>query len=295
MGAVGGRVEEQIGQGIARQVQRVGDLWREDQAAALDAVGLRIGGEVFIDVGFRRQQPQHAGGRAPEDLEPSIEMEVGELLRAVETAEDEGVLRQSDRGPRRAFGHDPFAVVRLVAGKAQHLLRVINLRLFWDYPVIGDDILMIGAAHGSRESEPVHLDRRWPAGEDGGAGMPGEAVDVHQDVDAIGGDLARRGRVVHGGDIDPMLHRRLDPLGDRALRVLAAVVGEDFDLALVVDLEQFGHQIADRVLAQVRGDVAHANSPRRDVGGRIAAIGIRRVEAFVNGNLDVVLRPRQRQ
>ncbi len=168
MGAVRSRVEEEVGQGVARQVEGIGDLGREDQAAALDPLGLDIGGEVLVDLGLGLEQPQDASRRAAQDLDPAVEMEAGELLRAVETAEYEGVVRQAHRGSGRALGDDPLSVVRLVTGKAQHLLCVIDLRTLRDDPVIGDDVLVIGTAHRSREAQPVHLDRGGPPGEDGG-------------------------------------------------------------------------------------------------------------------------------
>src|SRR5207249_4160352 len=105
----------------------------------------------------------------------------------------------------------------------------------------------------------------------GAAGVAGVAVDVDQDVDPVGADL-RGGRLVaHFADVDPVLDRGLDPLVQRALVLAPAIVGEDLDVLAVVQLEELGHQVADGVVAQVGGDIAHAQAPAGEVDlGRAA-------------------------
>ncbi len=60
VGAVGHRVEEQVGERIAREVARVGQLGREDEAGAGDALALSPFAQALV--GFRRvvEQPENA-------------------------------------------------------------------------------------------------------------------------------------------------------------------------------------------------------------------------------------------
>ncbi len=82
--------------------------------------------------------------------------------------------------------------------------------------------------------------------------------------------------VLHAVQRHPVIDRGADALLQGILLVDAAIIGEQLDRAGIVELEQLGHQIADRVVAQVRGQIADAQAGRRlprspmvahDVGG----------------------------
>ena len=52
----------------------------------------------------------------------------------------------------------------------------------------------------------------------------------------------------------------------------AAIIGENLNRLLVVQLEQLRHQIADGVIAQVGGDIADAQAALRQIDRRVAAV-----------------------
>ena len=211
----------------------------------------------------------HALRRRAQDLQPALERVPRQLLHAVEAAEDERVLRQAEFGAGRPLRHDPLPVVGLVAGQPQHLLGVVVLVLRRDDVRVGDDVVVVGRAHRPGEAQPVDDDRRRPEREKGAAAVAGVAVHVDQDIDAVRADPLRRLLVGHLADVDPVLHGRLDAGVELALVLAAAVVGEHLDFAAV---EQLGHQIADRVVAQVRRHIAHADPPAREVDLGVAAV-----------------------
>ncbi len=252
MRAVGRRIQEQVGQGVARQVHGVGLLGGEDQALGRDPGLFRVGDQV--GVGLRRtvQQPEHRSGRPLQDLHPAFEGEAADLLGAVEAAEHHGVVGKARVAPGRpVVGDDALAVIGLVAGQPHHLLRIPGLVPGRDDAAIGDDVVVEGAAHGARIAQPVHLDRRRAAGEHAEPGVTGVAIDVHQDVDPVGGDPARGGLVIERPDVDPMLSRSLDARAEPPVGRRAAVIGEDLDGGPVVQFEQLRHQVADGVVTQV--------------------------------------------
>ena len=69
-------------------------------------------------------------------------------------------------------GDDPLAVVRLVAGEPQHLFGIVDLVARRDDVVVGDDVVVIGAAHRAGIAQPVDDDRRRPQREELRAAHP---------------------------------------------------------------------------------------------------------------------------
>ncbi len=130
-------------------------------------------------------------------------------------------------------------------------------------PVVADDVVVEAGPHGPGEAQPVDLDRGRASREDAQTGIAGVAVDVDQDVDAIGGDHG--GGLVVGQVADglPVFDGGGGALMDAALGLDAAIVGEDLDLRAVMQLEQLSHQIADGVVAQVGRHIA---DPQAAVG-----------------------------
>ena len=75
---------------------------------------------------------------------------------------------------------------------------------------IGDEVMVVGRSHAARETIPVDLNGRWPSGEDGGAGITGVTVEIHQNVDAVARDGGCCGVVRQAGDIGPAVHGGAD-------------------------------------------------------------------------------------
>ena len=76
-------------------------------------------------------------------------------MQAVETAENNCLFRQSAFRPRRPFlRNDTFAIVGLITRQTHNILGIIDLVTLGNDPVIGNDIMVIGAAGGPRVSWP---------------------------------------------------------------------------------------------------------------------------------------------
>ena len=96
------------------------------------------------------------------------------------------------------------------------------------------------------------------AREDAKAGVARVAVDVDEDVDAVFRDLCGGFVVGHAADVAPVIDARLDAGLDRIVGLDAGVIGEDLEVVAVVLFEEVDHQVADRVVAQIRADIADA-------------------------------------
>ena len=165
--------------------------------------------------------------------------------------------------PRRPARRDhALAVVGLVARQPHDLLRVVDLVLGRNDDVVGDEIVVVRRAHGAGIAEPVDVHRRGPAGEHLGARILGVAVEIDQDVDAVGRDLRRRLIVGHAGDVGPVIDAGLGAGLRRVGPVDPAVIGEDLEVLAVVLLDDVGHGKADRMLAQVGRHIADPQPQR---------------------------------
>lgn len=210
MGTIGRRIEEEIRQRIACEMCRIGHFRREDQTRGVDTSMLRMGAQALLRRGRGAQQPEHATRHAAENDQPALEGETRDLMHAIEAAEDRPRFRQPHRLACRRFrSHGALPVIRLVARQAQHLLGVVDLVRGRDDPVIGDDILVVGAAHAARKAEPIDDDRGGPQGEQLGPPLAGIAVHIDQDLNAVIGDAARGRGIVHAGEIGPVIDARL--------------------------------------------------------------------------------------
>ena len=111
----------------------------------------------------------------------------------------------------------------------------------------------------------------------------------------VGRDPPRGARIVKPGDVHPVLYRGADAGVCFTDRAIAAVVGEHLDGLPVMQREEFGHQIADRVLPQVGRDIANPKPAAAEIDRRIPPVGIRCVVALVDRHFNVVLRGCQMQ
>ncbi len=92
-----------------------------------------------------------------------------------------------------------------------------------------------------------------------------------------------------------MLHRRLGAGVETIRRRNSAVIGEHLHLGAVVQLQQLGHEIADRVLAQVGGHIADPQAPAGKLDGRMTAIAVRRAGPLLHRLFHIAGRRRQLQ
>ncbi len=110
--------------------------------------------------------------------------------------------------------------------------------------------------------------------EDAEPGIARVAVDVDKDIDAIFRDHGGRIVITDAANVAPLVAIGLDAGLDRIIRLDAGVVSEHLEVLAIVLLEEVDHQIADGVMAQVRGDIADAQAAA-GFDGRAAAIEAR--------------------
>ena len=216
-----------------------------------------------------------------EQPHPDIEIDRGELVGAVEAAENKGILGQAIGFPAFRFGDWAEAVVGLVAvwqqgeplGVEQAVLRRHHHRV-GDQPVDERD------AAGAWIAKEARLHRRRPQGEDAGPHALGVALEVDEDVDAVGADALGGGLVGEGADGDEVIQSRQQAAAHRAVVVGTAGIGEEFEPRAVVAFEQLGDKIGGGVLVVVCGEVAEAQPAgragrrrRQLVGGRAQMLG----------------------
>src|SRR5262249_29234212 len=93
-GAIRGRIEEKIRQGVTGQMVGMRHFWRYDKPFRGNAAILSVSLQPGIGVLPAVEEPQHAVRHALENGHPAIEVETSDLLCAVEAAIDECVFRQ---------------------------------------------------------------------------------------------------------------------------------------------------------------------------------------------------------
>ncbi len=170
MGAVRRRIQEQVGQGVARQVPGAVHLGREHQAAPLDPAGLGIVAKPRRGVGRGLQQPEHAAGDPLQDLEPPLEHEAGDLLGAAEAAEDEGVLGQPGLGAHARRGRAARGRLRLLLLQRRPEDHPLHVRAVAPDPEAGPQQRALAAAAADRHGDAARRlcrgsrDRAEPAG-----------------------------------------------------------------------------------------------------------------------------------
>ena len=115
------------------------------------------------------------------------------------------------------------------------------------------------------------------------------AVDIDQNVYAIGRDAAGRFVIAQIADVDPMFDGGFDAVRQRAVRLRTAVIGEYLDAAPVVQFEQLRHQIADGMIAQVGGNIADARPPAAQIDFGMPAVILSVMRAVPGVPLDVAI------
>ena len=95
MCVTGQRIEEQVGQPVARQVLVQSHSFAKDQATAVDASCFGLRAQVPGGSRIVFKQPQHAAFHCGENTHPAIEGRGQYLVVVVEAAEDKPRGRQS--------------------------------------------------------------------------------------------------------------------------------------------------------------------------------------------------------
>ena len=131
---------------------------------------------------------------------------------------------------------------------------------------------MIGRRHGAGIAKPVHDDRRRSARKHTRARIARMPIHVHEDINAVVGNLLGRFIVRHLANVGPVLHRGLDASRQRAVGFRSTIIGKHLDVLLAMQLEELSHQVANRVIPQVRGNIANAHPARLDVNRRTATV-----------------------
>lgn len=73
--------------------------------------------------------------------------------------------------------------------------------------IVGDQIMMISAAHRARESEPVHDDRSWLLRNDLCPRILRVSVEINQNVNLVTGNRLRGPIVIETIDVGPFGYR----------------------------------------------------------------------------------------
>lgn len=141
---------------------------------------------------------------------------------------------------------------------------------------IDDEVIDEVRAHGSGKSHVAHLHRGRPQRGDARARVLGEALDVHQDVDAVGMDARRGVPVGERPDVHEAVERRRDAPAQGTAVIRPVRVRDDLEGRPVVELEDFGHHVGHHMIVEVAGEVADAQPrtrPRREAEPELAAVG----------------------
>lgn len=214
-------VEEEIGQREARQVPRLRSVGGEDQAPALDP--RRLGRPPQIVAHDRRigPQPQHGLRDPAQDLHPPREHHRLDLVGAVEAAEDAAARRQPANLAHGRCRVDRLPVVGDVIGVGHERqgFAVERGLVGWRDHRVGDGVVDEVGADATREADVGDDDRRRPQGAHLEPVLVGVAVELDEEIDAVGVDLPR-----DGGVGEAALVAEDVAAGDDSPPVVAAVV-----------------------------------------------------------------------
>ncbi len=117
--------------------------------------------------------------------------------------------------------------------------------------LVGDDVVVVGRAHGPGIAEPVGDHRRGAQGEHLGACILGVTVEIDEDVDPVLRDFHCHLVVAETVDLEPLVHRRHGARLRRVGALDAAVVGVNLELRAVVRFQHVRHAEPDGMLAQI--------------------------------------------
>src|SRR5215472_1589822 len=126
-----------------------------------------------------------------------------------------------------------------------------------DHLCVGDDAIDSIIAKRSWEAHEVQLYRGGPRGNDPEPPSERVAMALDQEVDRILANDACGLGIADLANVAPVVERRANALADRAATG-AVTVAEQLEARTIVLLEEPRHQPARRMVAEVAGEVAHA-------------------------------------
>ena len=203
------------------------------------------------------QEPQHRPGQPAQEAAPDIQDLGRQLEGLVEAAQDQRVAGQSRLLARAGHGPRTLPVVGLVAARHQGKLLAVMASLVErrDNRVANEIVDVVGAGR-TRKTEEGGLHRRRTMGEDAQAVVAGVALQVDQDLDAVGANALCRLAVADLGQVDKA-SAALEPLTHRAGIFRAVRVQRDLEPTCRKLLEHLRHQVRRRVLVEIGGHEAH--------------------------------------
>ena len=211
-------------------------------------------------VAARHHHQQGRAGAACQDFGPAPHHLAHDLLRFVERAEPNRPARGGRRGSGlRGLGGGPQhrRLIQPFQGLGVFLRAlIIRLEMAGGHPVID-------AAQPRGEGIADHggLDRGGLAREDGKRVMGGMSRQIHQDMDAIVADQARRRIGVEGGDGAPRKVIALDTPADVVV-ARPGRVAEHLEARPVVTLQDRLDPHGGGMIAEIRRDIADAKAGR---------------------------------
>src|SRR5262245_51430548 len=167
-------------------------------------------------------EPQHTAGNCPQEPYPDVEDGRINLVRIVETAEDETVRwKTALRSRWRPVCDLTFPVVAQVAFRQVDELLTVGVHIAgWHHVGVDDCIVDERRPRRPWIAEIGRLDRRRSVGQCENAPILGMAPEIDEDVDLGFRDPPRKRRFSHRANINEDIERRLE-----APTLLAAIVG----------------------------------------------------------------------
>ena len=244
---------------MAGQVPRRIEAGREDQPVRGNAAGVRLAPEIALGRRTAIEQPQHALGCFRQEPHPDIEDRWHDLVDGVETAEDEGTVRQAAGVSGRRFSGDrPLAVVDLVAfGKMDEAFRIKRLLGGRNDGGVDENVVHPIGARCSRIAEIARLNRRRAVGEDSRPRIGADplrrriAAEIDRDADFGLEHAPRDLRIGKLPDVDEMIDAAAKTLPHRAAVIRTAGKREELEAGAVVALEKLGNQPGGRMVMEV--------------------------------------------
>src|ERR1700677_1929979 len=90
------------------------------------------------------QKPKDTVWNLSQNFKPTVKGKSTDFVRAIEAAEYECILRQTRAVASRPLScYYALAVIWLVTRKPDDFLRIINFKFWRNYPIVGDNILVV--------------------------------------------------------------------------------------------------------------------------------------------------------